>query len=229
MEFILDKTKSEIVIPAGKHEVFHSVNFNHSVYLHGPIQMAGTGPTLIGRHAFISVENENANVTIEDVNFEQFGESVVSFRGAKLIVKRCHFRRNAAPSVGGAAIFADAQSVEISDCVFEENTGRQGGALLFSGLTEVVISRCSFKQNASIQGGAIRVREGALVKIVDCLFENNRALSETSFAAKGASIFASGTTSRKPVVKLLKTTLIPHVDSVHGDLHAESGAQIETL
>ncbi len=120
-----------------------------------------------------------------------------------VVMNNCHFRDNRSPGGGGGAFFAgsDTSSIDITDCVFYENTtsghgagvgfadcspsmtnsvvhdnhasGDGGGLYMVN--SNAIVTDCEFSENAAIDGGGIFGDSTSSPFFVDCVIERNRA------------------------------------------------------
>ena len=97
-------------------------------------------------------------------------------------IYNCKFLNNTALNQGGALQAYNYGVIEISNCYFEGNKGKQGGAI-YVGNNRVqdsyTINNCYFKENEATgtvnAGGAIHAQGKCLMAINACIFEGNTA------------------------------------------------------
>ena len=98
----------------------------------------------------------------------------------------CIFRNNTAPDsanyqdFGAGVIALDAGlGMDIADCLFERNTGRDGegysGAVVVSAGSFCTLTNCTFLENKAFNGGALVVLSSGSMTITRCYFWGNIA------------------------------------------------------
>lgn len=90
----------------------------------------------------------------------------------------CRFQGNY--SRGGAAIYADNGTINLTNCVFEGNKGSanttDGGVVYFLGTSTGTITGCEFKNNSGFGlGSAINIWSSKQIRVVNTKFINNSA------------------------------------------------------
>jgi hypothetical protein len=199
-------------VPPGRHPL--------SVQVTKDVVLRGAGATLVAAEGPVLSIDGAAQVSLEGLSFEGRG---VDQRTGALRVHSCSFSRGAAPRFGGGALCAAGAQLEVRQCRFDENSGRQGGALLLDGEVEAVVYDSLFAHNVAVQGGAVRVREGAQVTFVGCTFVDNRAVAAPGQLGTGATLYLSGSLTRQPRVLLENCLVVPHggpsTEVVHGEVH----------
>ena len=101
----------------------------------------------------------------------------------------------------GGVVFIDSLeglTVNITSCIFENNTADNGGAI-FANPTEstIIIDKCTFINNTANDGGAINFdADGAYLNMSNSIFKDNKV------SEHGKSIYAYSTT-----LKLEKNTI----------------------
>jgi hypothetical protein len=235
MNFSLERALAQatpgatIVVPAGTH-VGHA-RLSSSVILKGE-----PGAILQGTagHGILRIEGEQTVVELVGLTLTtgvaEAGGLIHHDEGSLRLVE-CTLERGVAHDFGGGALFSCGDALTVSRCRFLENQGRQGGAVLLTAEVEASFSDCVFSQNASLQGGAIRVRDGVKLLLNGCTFVDNRGLAKERVTAAGASLWCSGTSSRRPSVVIQNSVFRSHVDSVSGDVFndAEVPATLSVL
>jgi predicted outer membrane repeat protein len=123
------------------------------------------------------------------------GAILVTGVHANLIISHCDFSRNTNSAISMQPFISNPQ---ISYCTFRDNVAGNGGAILalgFGGSAPVEITGCLFENNtASNEGGAIwcrSVNDGVL--LTDCLFSGNVANVYPAYLKGGGAIFADET------------------------------------
>lgn len=95
----------------------------------------------------------------------------------------------------GGAIFMEAASPTISNCIFENNYAEDGGALYIFNDSKPNVTNCTFRNNKALLGGAVVCRVGGAATIDLCTFENNFA------EWRGGGLFIDyGAYSTSPVI-----------------------------
>ena len=87
-------------------------------------------------------------------------------------------------SRGGAAIYADNGTINLTNCVFEGNKGSanttDGGVVYFLGTSTGTITGCEFKNNSGFGlGSAINIWSSKQIRVVNTKFINNSALQHS--------------------------------------------------
>ncbi len=76
----------------------------------------------------------------------------------------------------GAGLYGRDTDLEISDCVFAENSsGNWGGGIAFQGTSSPTLIRCRFSGNSASYGGGLYSEGGAAI-VLDCDFVENSVL-----------------------------------------------------
>jgi predicted outer membrane repeat protein len=115
--------------------------------VHIESSVAGTGPTFADCR-FIANQSPSGGVLLNE------GDAIVRFT-------RCHFEDNSA-SFGGAIEdrgFLDSD-VTLEDCILIRNTAFLGGAISTVGAGALNLTRCVFTDNSAQRGGALYLNEG---------------------------------------------------------------------
>lgn len=107
--------------------------------------------------------------------------------GSDLQVSDCVFTDNSAQTYGGAILSALGSSLAVSNSVFEGSTAGYGGAAIYS-TGALSVSDTSFAQNDGGFGSAILQNEASTVTIDRCDFSDNTA------STGGSAIAVSGGT-----------------------------------
>lgn len=210
------KETSKVVVPAGRHRSARPLVLSTGVVLRG-----GPGAVIDAQRWLIDAPGET--VRLEALSFE--GSSVRIERGT-VIFKGCSFSGGRAPQFGGGALWVRRGEVELHQCTFMENSGRQGGAVLVDGLARVRAYDSVFAFNGAAQGGAVRVRDGGTFEAVGCTFAQNRALGPEDAAAPGATFRVEGTTTRSSALRLTNCLVAAHARSTAGDLFAGPNSEV---
>lgn len=126
------------------------------------------------------------------------GETIV-------IVEDCVFRDNQAKQImGGAILVTAAVQLTVKRCVFESNISEIGGAIAVSGSARATIQGSVFHANRAALGGALFVGELARATVQSCSFFDDVA----DHQAGGDSLFAGGTKTSKPVVRVMSSLFV---------------------
>ncbi len=106
--------------------------------------------------------------------------------GITLNISDCIFENNTATNLGGAVFISQTTISTITNTIFRNNTAANGGAIFVNSSTTCTISNCSFNNNiASAIGGAIAITILSTFNISDSTIQNNSA---GSFGGGGISI-----------------------------------------
>ncbi|GMU83735.1 MAG: hypothetical protein AMXMBFR47_36050 [Planctomycetota bacterium] len=134
----------------------------------------------------LATQSLTGNLTVDDCQFENnggtFGRSALQLRqlwedeSLQISVRRSNFINNQAISSGAAIdLVGRTVTVEIEDCVFENNRqSREGGAVFLTG-GPVAVRRCVFRGNQSRYSGGGALYVGGPVLVEDCQFLDNQA------------------------------------------------------
>ena len=99
-------------------------------------------------------------------------------------VSRCLFVNNGTGA--GAAIFASAGELAVSDCVFEGNLANIGeGGAIHGGGINIDLRNSTFQGNSAGTGGALHLKAESTGEIVNCMFIDNSS-------EDGGSLYYSG-------------------------------------
>ena len=75
----------------------------------------------------------------------------------------------------GAGLYADGLNLEVRDCVFVDNDGRQGGGALARGGAQLDFLGCLFQGNTALGGGGVRALDTSGLTLAQCDFIENTA------------------------------------------------------
>jgi hypothetical protein len=122
------------------------------------------------------------------------GAAIYINRG-KPVVSHCSFSGNSCTRDGGAIyIYGPGTVLNLSHCVFTNNTARYGGAVFVGYSASVDLTNCSFYRNeAYFYGGALYIPEysGPASEISNCIFWQNQdvtGMTESAQVSSPASI-----------------------------------------
>lgn len=114
------------------------------------------------------------------------------------ILENCTFKNCLATEDGGA-IATNYGGLNITNCLFINNSAQKGGAIMVGGIDypqalrgdnlhghNIKISNCEFMDNVANEGGAVHI-SGDNDTIVNCKFDDNFALH-----GKGAAVYVEG-------------------------------------
>ncbi len=211
------RQSNHLVIPAGRHLASRPLVLSTGVILRG-------APGAVITHQRWLIDAPGEVVKIDALAFE--GCSIRVERGS-VVFTRCSFTGGSAPQFGGGALWIRSANVELHQCTFMENSGRQGGALLLDGDGAVRAHDSVFAFNGAAQGGAVRVRDGGSFEALGCTFAQNRALAPADEAAPGATFRVEGSTTRRSSLRLSNCLVASHARSTAGDLFAGQNSDVE--
>jgi len=143
--------------------------------------------------------NKDSDVIILNCEFvgNQTGSegAAIYIDGGKPVVSHCTFYANSCTRDGGAIYFYGRDTVlNVSHCVFTNNTARYGGALAIRYSVSVDLTNCSFYRNeAYFYGGAVWISEygGPASRISNCIFWQNQdvtGMTESAQVNSGVSL-----------------------------------------
>ncbi len=106
------------------------------------------------------------------------GSSVddLSYLGSKVIIKGCNFITNKAKQ-GGAVYVIRGCTVNIENCLIEQNTSSDnGGGLYFTGSSNITVNNCEVTKNiATEDGGGAYCTGSSNIKFINCDITSNSA------------------------------------------------------
>jgi len=103
------------------------------------------------------------------------GDFPVVIRGLTITRADGHF---------GGALVSSRSSVEMSDCIFDDNFATYGGGIFAEGSSSVTLTRCVFSGNEAVGDGAISFY-GIELSAMDCLFIGNGGYADGPGAVWG--------------------------------------------
>lgn len=122
------------------------------------------------------------NTTMKNLIFE---ENTAKYSGAidiedcHVIIEQSEFKKNIADTLGGALITFNDGTVDLLDCLFEENEAVNdwGGALFLIGSQNMTnrIIRSQFRSNKSFEAAGAIYHDSGNLEMVNSLFYNNVA------------------------------------------------------
>jgi hypothetical protein len=132
------------------------------------------------------------NCTFSNNIAEEYGGGIAHWESA-IVVDNCMFENNETLVSGGAGIFSQHGSTQISNCLFSENvSGQYGGGLDFWGGSHIV-SECEFDGNtAGANGGGIEMWEVDDAQVTGCVFVGNSAVSGGGGACEDSTVVFVG-------------------------------------
>ena len=194
-----------------------SKNFAFSIEgLNTSSTLAGNGGT--GR-LFTINGSSSANVTFKNLTFLNNTTTLagggVFFNnnaGASATFENCTFTGNSVTNnAGGGVILASNGNLNITDCVFENNTSSdKGGAIVAGNSANVNISGSLFNGNSATRGGAIAVTGNG----VDFVLNNSTFVNNTATSSDGGAMYLGGANANSSITnttvfnnKVIYTTL----------------------
>ena len=143
--------------------------------------------------------NKDGDVIILNCEFvgNQTGRegAAIYVDGGQPVVSHCKFYANSCTQDGGAIyIYGSGTVLNVSHCVFTNNTARYGGALAIRYAVSVDLTNCSFYRNeAYFYGGAVWISEfgGPASRISNCIFWQNQdvtGMTESAQVNSGVSL-----------------------------------------
>jgi hypothetical protein len=173
--------------------------------------------------------------TIEACGAVASGGGIYVSSGSPSIL-RCTFRDCGGDGVTGGAIFAEAGSVKINNCLFAGNSAASGGAIGLRAGTPA-LADCTFEDNAGQTGGAVHVQSTTL-PISACTFVGNTAgqcggavaaedatvpVGRCRFRDNLAGLAGGGLYGRASGLSLSNSLLLGNRASLGGALHGDAG------
>ena len=194
-----------------------SKNFAFSIEgLNTSSTLAGNGGT--GR-LFTINGSSSANVTFKNLTFLNNTTTLagggVFFNnnaGASATFENCTFTGNSVTNdAGGGVILVSNGNLNITDCVFEDNTSSdKGGAIVAGNSAIVTISGSLFDGNSGTRGGAIAVTGNG----VDFVLNNSTFVNNTATSSDGGAMYLGGANANSSITnttvfnnKVIYTTL----------------------
>ena len=132
--------------------------------------------------------------------------------GATATFENCTFTGNSVTNnAGGGVILASNGNLNITGCVFENNTSSdKGGAIVAGNSVNVNISGSLFNGNSGTRGGAIAVTGNG----VDFVLNNSTFVNNTATSSDGGAMYLGGTNANSSITnttvfnnKVIYTTL----------------------
>eukprot|EP01051_Picozoa_sp_SAG22_P012895 SAG22_NODE_1386_length_4531_cov_153.363499_2_plen_1117_part_00 len=95
---------------------------------------------------------------------------------------------------GGAIMATAGATIEIHDCIFENNTGAiAGGAISLSDGADAFTRNITFRENAAgVRGGAISMTNGSALRIQSSTFDDNGIFEQLNAYSSGRRRLAGG-------------------------------------
>ena len=202
----------------GNHAGRAGVFYNYRVmYIYNAVIQNNTASNLGGAiympastAAFLYIGEENDVVTpsVSFIGNTSLGNGGAIYAQKVVSIKNAIFRGNHATTYGGA-ISANAPTLTVAGCLFEENTtDKYGGAIYVTGSNgktegyEVAVRNSTFKGNSvtGLRGGAIYMSAGSRVYFYNCVLDANVSTSQ------GAALYANGGTVEMNRVDILNHT-----------------------
>ena len=151
-----------------------------------------TGVTSTTARMFtINAASSGQNVTFKNITFSGQSSSIAAGgavlysnqAGVTINFENCRFNGNTMTSTtqGGGALWITNSTVNITDCLFKENTAvLNGGAISINNTTTATLTRCTFYKNktttataASNAGALLVTGAAAVVNAYNCTFFQN--------------------------------------------------------
>ena len=132
--------------------------------------------------------------------------------GASATFETCTFTGNSVTNdAGGGVILVSNGNLNITDCVFEDNTSSdKGGAIVAGNSAIVTISGSLFDGNSGTRGGAIAVTGNG----VDFILNNSTFVNNTATSSDGGAMYLGGANANSSITnttvfnnKVIYTTL----------------------
>ncbi|MBT4919369.1 MAG: T9SS type A sorting domain-containing protein [Flavobacteriaceae bacterium] len=117
--------------------------------------------------------------------------------GAKATFENCTFTGNSITNnAGGGVILVSNGNLNITDCIFEDNTSSdKGGAIVAANSANVNISGSLFNGNSGTRGGAIAVTGNG----VDFVLNNSTFVNNTATTSDGGAIYLGGSNANSNI------------------------------
>jgi len=197
-------------VPAGSQTLTKAFAYTIEGDAGGSTLSGVTGSTV--RMFTINAASSGQNVTFKNITFSGQSSSIAAggavlysnMAGVTINFENCRFNGNTITSTtqGGAALWIQNSTVNITDCLFKENTAvRDGGAISINNTTTATLTRCTFYKNkttsgtAAQGGGALFVTgTAAVVNAYNCTFFQNTVGAGITDQAYGTIRTNSGTT-----------------------------------
>ena len=163
--------------------------------------LAGNGGT--GRLFTINGAS-SADVTFKNLIFSGFTTTLAgggvffnNTAGVTATFENCTFSGNSVTNnAGGGAISVSNGNLNITDCVFEDNTSsNKGGAIVAANSANVNISGSLFNGNSGTRGGAISVTGNGL----DFVLDTSTFVNNTATTNDGGAMYLGGTNANSSI------------------------------
>ena len=158
------------------------------------ISINGNNHILSSGDGFFSVESDN--VSIKNIYFKDFKNSVIDWKGDNGVLEGCTFFNNSRTYYDSPIMWRGENGM-INNCKFDNNTGDHSGAVYWIG-NYGVLNDCEFNYNIGMSifshanGGGAIYWKGDYGVLNDCKFKYNGARSYYGSNTYGGAIYWNG-------------------------------------
>ena len=189
-----DRAGVSILDGNGAGQMIMQISGNNIVIKNIKFMNGGRTHMLVNGGAIQWTKNtQNATVSdCEFINNSANAGGAINYQCVNMNISNCIFENNTGVMMSGAIMAGQNSVATISNCTFRRNRANVGGAISGVSSKELNVENCSFIDNNAIDGGAISVQKAGL-DLSDSVFENNSAEKRGGAITSGQSLDVNST------------------------------------